>query len=190
MVGGQRLRIVAGTARGRLIAAPASNDQIRPTADRVRETIFNVLGQTCEGLIVADLYAGTGALGFEAISRGASRVYLIDRDRQAIDLCRHNAALLGMDDSVEIIQQTADKAIVSLKARGVTFDLVFADPPYRMKDGLRILTALEGNAVLNAGARVVIEHAEDEQLPERLTMLSLIDRREFSQTVVSTFQLT
>ena len=95
------MRIVAGSAKGRALTGPkATSEHIRPTADRVRETIFNVLGQWLEGERVLDLYAGTGALGLESLSRGASAVVLVDSDREAQALCRANTDALGFTAQV------------------------------------------------------------------------------------------
>src|SRR5688572_2885467 len=100
------MRIVAGTAKGRALAGPkATSRHIRPTADRVRETLFNILGQWLDGQCVLDLYAGTGALGLEALSRGAARAALVDSDREALALCRQNTEHLGFSDRVDILGQ-------------------------------------------------------------------------------------
>src|SRR4051794_21286152 len=99
------MRIVAGTARGRPLEGPKAAG-IRPTADRVRETLFNVLGQFLDGERVLDLFAGTGALSLEALSRGASSAVLVDRDRAAIGLCERNATSLGFRDRVELIESS------------------------------------------------------------------------------------
>ncbi|AKQ66651.1 16S rRNA (guanine(966)-N(2))-methyltransferase [Myxococcus hansupus] len=98
------MRIVAGTVKGRALAGPKSTSRhIRPTADRVRETLFNVLGQFLDGQRVLDLYAGTGALGLEAVSRGAGQAVLVDQDREALGLCRQNVDSLGLAGQVEIV---------------------------------------------------------------------------------------
>ena len=101
------MRIVAGSVRGRTLKTPKRADVIRPTADRVRESIFNVLGQRCDGLTVLDLFSGTGALGLEAVSRGAVKAVLVDRGREALDLCRLNTDTLKFADRVEIFNSGA-----------------------------------------------------------------------------------
>src|SRR4051812_28311593 len=125
------MRIVGGTARGRPLAGP-KHEGLRPTADRVRETLFNVLGQAFDGERVLDLYAGTGALAFEALSRGASHAVLVDPDRAAVKLCEANAATLGFADRVEILSLKADRAVDRLCKAERTFELIFADPPYAL----------------------------------------------------------
>ncbi len=183
------MRIVAGTAKGRVLAAPKSDD-IRPTADRVRETLFNVLGQWCEGLLVLDLYAGTGALAFEALSRGAASAVLVDSSREAQQLIRLNAQTLKFEAQVELLTLPAAKAIESLAAHGKSFDLIFADPPYSHEVGARLLEQLAGTQLLNPGGRLVIERERKEVLADQVGALTKVDERTFGLTTVSIFELT
>ncbi|MBE2250868.1 MAG: 16S rRNA (guanine(966)-N(2))-methyltransferase RsmD [Myxococcus sp.] len=182
------MRIVGGTARGRTLKTPKGSDTTRPTADRVRETIFNVLGQTCEGLRVLDLFAGTGALGLEAVSRGATLAVLVDSGREAVGLCRENAKALGFEAQVEILSQPAVKALAALAARGARFELVFSDPPYVARAGLEVLAALE--ALVEEGGVAVIEHEAAEVLGEHVGRWRREDQRTFGATQVSIFRLT
>src|SRR5215510_10826844 len=123
------MRIVAGKARGHHLLGPRSSN-IRPTADRVREAIFNVLGQWMDGWSVLDLFAGTGALALESISRGARRAVMVDEDKEAVRLCRTNAAALGFKEQVEILAMPVTRALAQLQRAGERFELIFADPPY------------------------------------------------------------
>ncbi|MBF5044017.1 16S rRNA (guanine(966)-N(2))-methyltransferase RsmD [Aggregicoccus sp. 17bor-14] len=182
------MRIVAGSARGRPLAGPKpTSSHIRPTADRVRETLFNILGQTLEGLRVLDLYAGTGALGLEAVSRGAARAVLVDQDREALSLCRANTQALGFEKQVEVLALPVARAADSLAKRGEPFDLVFADPPYaaRMVEGVLELVAAGG--LLAPGGQVVVEHDKRESAPEAHAGFSRVDQRRFGDTLVSFF---
>ena len=120
------IRIIAGEWRGRKLVAPAGLDT-RPTADRTRETLFSMLVSrigSFEGLRVADLYAGSGALAFEALSRGAAHAVLVENDRAALDAINANAAKLGASASIELRAMSAARL-----PRQVPFDLIFADPP-------------------------------------------------------------
>ena len=182
------MRIVAGSAKGRVLAAPKSDDVIRPTADRVRETLFNVLGQRCDGLTVLDLFAGTGALGLEAVSRGAIKAVLVDRDREALELCRLNASALKFTDRVEIVSASAIAAIGMLGKKRQVFELVFSDPPYALIAGVSVLEALGQAKLVSDGGVVVIEHGKEEQLPERVGDFSQIDERDFGTAIVTLFR--
>ena len=148
------MRIVAGSAKGRALQGPKpTSKHIRPTADRVRETLFNVLGQWLEGQAVLDLYAGTGALALESLSRGAGRAVLVDSDREALALCRTNTDTLGFGERVEILAQPVERALETLGRRGDRFELVFADPPYAARVVETVLEGIARNKVLPPGAR-------------------------------------
>lgn len=182
------MRIVGGSARGRTLKAPQGSDVTRPTADRTRQAIFNILGQRCDGLTVLDLFAGTGALGLEAISRGADRAVLVDSGREAIALCRENARTLGFEPQVEVIAAPVEKALEQLRQAGRRFELVFSDPPYAARAGALTLGAVA--SIVSVGGVAVIEHDDDEVLPETLGAWAREDERSFGATVVSIFRLT
>jgi len=179
------MRIVGGTRRGRQLKAPRSS-AIRPTADRVREALFNVLGQRLEGGEVLDLYAGTGALGLEALSRGAASAILVDSSAEAAALCRGNAAQLGFGGEASVLRLSAERAVERLAREGRRFSLVFADPPYRARAGGRLLGALE--PLLDDGGTLVLEHDRREDLPGESGRLHLWDRRRFGDTVLSLYR--
>ncbi|MCA2981996.1 MAG: 16S rRNA (guanine(966)-N(2))-methyltransferase RsmD [Myxococcaceae bacterium] len=182
------MRIIAGLARGRVLKTPRGGDVTRPTADRVRETVFNVLGQSCEGLRVLDLFAGTGALGLEAVSRGASRAVLVDDGREAVAVCRQNVEALGFGDRVAVRALPVRKALAALEGEASRFELVFSDPPYAHRAGVEVL---EGIAPLVVPSGVaVIEHGRDEALDEVVGPWRREDERRFGGTVVSIFRLT
>ena len=137
------MRIIAGEWRGRKLVAPAGQ-QTRPTADRTRETLFSMLASrlgSFDGLRVADLYAGSGALGLEALSRGAAHATFIENERAAIKAIEANSRTLGADERVEVRPMSAARL-----PSAQPFDLVFADPPYELGSGTAV-----ANAVANAG---------------------------------------
>jgi 16S rRNA (guanine966-N2)-methyltransferase len=148
-----RVRIVGGEYRGRRIAVPQGAD-LRPTADRVRETLFNWLGQRLDGAHCLDLYAGSGALGFEAASRGAARVVLVDKDRAALAGLRRSREALGAT-ATEIVAAEAEAYLAS---GGERFDLVFLDPPFRQNADASLLERLVPR--LQPAARVYLEAAQ------------------------------
>ncbi len=121
------MRVVAGDLRGRRIESP-SGDATRPTTDKVREAVFNALGSldVVEGARVLDLFAGTGAMGIEALSRGAAHCVFVERDRQALDVLRRNISQLGIGDRSTVVAADAHAAVVQHR----DVDLVIADPPY------------------------------------------------------------
>ena len=136
------MRVIAGKHRGRRLAT-LKGDAIRPTTDRVRESLFSILG-SLHDLVVIDGYAGTGALGCEALSRGASRVWFFDSSRQATDLVAENLATLGETESARVITGTFTLALRSLVEEEETegIDVVFLDPPYGSSEPVAALSAL------------------------------------------------
>jgi 16S rRNA (guanine966-N2)-methyltransferase len=151
--GRNRVRIIAGKWRSRIVKFPAAA-QLRPTPDRVRETLFNWLGQRLDGLACLDLFAGSGALGFEAMSRGAVRVVMVERDRTVAAGLRDSARALGAD-GVDVVESDA---LAFLERSIERFDVVFLDPPYASDLAERALSQLPTH--LNAGARVYVEGAQ------------------------------
>ncbi|HEX9396392.1 MAG TPA: 16S rRNA (guanine(966)-N(2))-methyltransferase RsmD [Burkholderiales bacterium] len=145
-----KIRIIGGEWRGRRIAVSARPD-LRPTPDRVRETLFNWLGQRLDGLTCLDLFAGSGALGFEAASRGAARVVMVEQDRQAFAQLRQTLQMLGPKN----IELVAGEALAYVGRAGERFDVVFLDPPFRQNAPAALLAHLP--ARLAEGARVYLE---------------------------------
>ena len=146
-----KIRIIAGEYRGRRIAVP-DRPGLRPTPDRVRETLFNWLGQSLDGLTCLDLFAGSGALGFEAASRGAARVVMVEQDRAAYEALRTTRELL----KARQIDLVLDDAFAYLGKTSDTFDVVFLDPPFRQNALPAVFRALKPKR----GMRVYVESGE------------------------------
>jgi pantetheine-phosphate adenylyltransferase/16S rRNA (guanine(966)-N(2))-methyltransferase RsmD len=152
------LRIIAGTARGtRLGPVPKG---VRPTSDRVRESVFNVLGQFFDGGEVLDLYAGTGSAGIEALSRGCQRAVFVERDRRAVAAIRENLRRAGFEGRAEVVGDDVGRVLDRMLTEGRLFNLIFADPPYRIAatEVGEIVSRL--GALLAPGGRVVIESGD------------------------------
>jgi 16S rRNA (guanine966-N2)-methyltransferase len=150
--GRNRVRIIAGKWRSRIVKFPAAA-QLRPTPDRVRETLFNWLGQRLDGLACLDLFAGSGALGFEALSRGAARVVMVERDRAVAAALRESARELQAAE-IDIVE---GEALAYLGRAGEKFDVAFVDPPYASALAAQAMDRLP--ARLRPGARVYVESA-------------------------------
>lgn len=171
------LRVVAGELRGRRLVAPPGWDT-RPTADRVREAIFAIVGPV-DGLAVLDLFAGSGALAIEALSRGADRATLVERDRDALAAIRRNLSDLGLEDRCRVVAADWRAALARERAAGRRFGLCLLDPPYSLLPLIagRLWPALA--PVLAPRATLVVEHvARSPILPElpALTIASRTDR--------------
>ena len=173
------MRIVAGIHKGRALATPKSND-IRPTTDRVREAMFNILSHSIEGFTfkdarVLDLFAGTGALGLEALSRGAKFIQFIEQDAAARGLIRTNAETLGATGQIKIWRRDATNLS---KLEGIPpFNLAFLDPPYGKSLGDKALAELVEGGCLAEGAVVVLEELKSAEIsvPEELQIITTRD---------------
>jgi len=181
------LRITGGLMRGRRLLAPKGRD-IRPTSDRVREAVFNLLGQNLDGRRVVDLFAGTGAFGIESLSRGAEWAVLVDRSPGALRLIARNLERLELNRTAEIVRHDLTRG---LPARGSTrmkdLDVVFLDPPYGRDLAAPILKALGSWKALGPEGLVVVETAAHETLSEREGGLRLVTKRRYGDTSIHLF---
>ncbi len=178
------MRIIAGSARGRTFDAPSGRDT-RPTLDRVRENVFNILQMKVRGAKVLDLFSGSGAMAFEAISRGADAAVLVDCDRSANQVERQNAQKLRMQDQCRILLADWQMAVRQLAAQGEKFDVVFLDPPYAMHDMTPVMEALK--PLLAEDAIILLEH-EAKTFPSTPDGYELYDNRKYGIAGVSFFR--
>ncbi len=183
------MRITGGRSKGRILSSPKGR-RIRPTADRVREAIFNILGQDLSGYHVLDLFSGTGSLGLEALSRRAECVVFIDNLSESIDLIKKNVALCGYQRSGMILRRDLTRGIpwghAFLKKN---FDLVFLDPPYSKNPAPLLLEEISTGERLSAVARVVIETGKMANLPIFFSGLEMVDARVYGDTKISIYEL-
>ena len=179
------MRIIAGSARGRVFEAPKGMET-RPTLDRVRENVFNILQMKVRGAQVLDLFSGSGAMAFEAISRGAERATLVDHDRQAHQIEVQNAQKLRMEDACTILHCDWKQAVQRLSVQNASFDLIILDPPYAFHDMTDILTALK--PLMKKDAVVLLEH-EAKVFPSVPDGFELYDSRKYGVAGVSFFRL-
>ena len=180
------MRIIAGEARGRTIEAPSGRNT-RPTLDRVRENIFNMIQQYIPDSSVLDLFAGSGALGFEALSRGASFAVLNDIDRNACAVQKKNTELLRFSEKTRVIHSDWQKTVKQLQQEQKVFDLVFLDPPYIMTDLRNLFLALI--PLTNSDTLIILEH-EARKNPDVPEQFSVIKCREWGFCAVRIFRYT
>ncbi len=175
------MRVVAGRFGGRRLRAPRGR-VTRPTSERVREALFSMLGEL-HGETVLDLFAGSGALGIEALSRGAAKVVFVERDRRAVEALSANLTELGLGErEVEIRPGDALSALRAARKLGETYDLVFVDPPYACARALSRELSASLPQLLRAGARVVVE--SDRRAPLQLQLAAVRERR-YGDTVIT-----
>ena len=180
------IRIIGGELGGRkLVTVPGV--ETRPTADRVRESIFNIIGASVRAARVLDLFAGTGALGIEALSRGAESAVFADNDKKALTALTQNIKMCSLEGRVNIIKWNLLKNLNFLSAFPPAFNLVFMDPPYDKDMIQSTVSNLDKSRCLEDGARVVIEHSDGELISLENQIFKVSDQRRYGKTLVSFF---
>jgi len=182
------MRITGGHAKGKILSS-FKGLNIRPTSDHVREAIFSILGQDFTGKRVMDLFAGTGVLGLEAISRGANSAVFVEISSQAIALIRKNIQMCGFTDRATVLKKDLRKALPSLDSMGgLPFDVVFVDPPYRQGLVPQSLARLVQKRVLADNAIVLAETYKTEELVREVSGLLLVDCRTYGDTKINFYK--
>jgi 16S rRNA (guanine966-N2)-methyltransferase len=181
------MRIIAGQCKGHPLA-PLKGGKTRPTQDRVRESIFNILEGYGPFLKVADLFAGSGALGLEALSRWGGSAVFVEFSRPAVDCLRENIRRLRLETRASLIQRDLARGVEFLIKSGSPFDLVFMDPPYGQGWCGSITASLLGLPVLKTGGILVLEHDLKEPIPETVGDWGIGDQRRYGRTRVSFYQ--
>ncbi len=187
------MRIIAGKFRSRRLAS-LKGDEIRPTSDRLRETLFNVLTpgnpSALEGSVWLDLFAGTGAVGIEALSRGAAMVYFVDSSKDAAELIRRNLQPLGVVGKFQVLQQKSERAISALDRQQLRPDFIFLDPPYALRDAYQSTLEALGNSALAEKALVIAEHERKNDLSEKFGALQRLRKLEQGDAALSFYRRT
>lgn len=177
------MRVIGGTLRGRKLRA-TRGQRVRPTSSRAREALFDILGD-CEGLRVLDLFAGSGALGIEALSRGADFAVFVDLSYSAVRRVRQNLSECGLEPRSRVIQGEAGRILRKLAAAGERFSLILIDPPYEKGLVKRALSVIGERGLLLPGSMVVAEHHASEPLEEGIEGLQRMDQRRYGDTLIT-----
>jgi 16S rRNA (guanine966-N2)-methyltransferase len=181
------MRVIAGSARGRKLAAPKSL-RVRPTADRVKESLFSVLLSRLgefEGMRVLDIFAGTGNLGIEALSRGAGYAVFIDSHQESVETIHKNLETTQFTECAKVVHQDAAGALKWLSRGEAPFHLVFLDPPYHEGHTSRILELLADSPLVDAGTTVIAEFSSKEDIPRSFGRLRETERRIYGDSALS-----
>jgi 16S rRNA (guanine(966)-N(2))-methyltransferase RsmD len=183
------MRVISGRARGTRLIAPKGMD-IRPTLDRVREALFNILAPRIDGACFLDLFAGTGANGIEALSRGARAATFVDSDRRALTAIERNLEATKLYEYASVRKLVLPKGISALASKAMQFDVVFADPPYAFSDHKGLLAALQAARLIAQDAIIVVEHASRGKVEFDPEVFELSRRAEYGDTALTFFHLT
>jgi 16S rRNA (guanine(966)-N(2))-methyltransferase RsmD len=181
------VRVIGGTLRGRKLS-PLRGLRIRPTSDYVRESIFNILADFVGGAVVLDLFAGTGSLGIEALSRGATSAVFVDKHPLAIKILIRNISACLLQEQSTLLRRDIFRDPLFLKAMGRTFDLIFVDPPYGKGFVERTLHLLDRSECIAKGACVAIEHSIHERLPQTVAHFEQTSGKQHGNTLVSFYE--
>jgi 16S rRNA (guanine966-N2)-methyltransferase len=182
------MRVIAGKFRSRPLQGPGAL-RLRPTSDRLRETLFNVLGPSLEDSLFVDLFAGTGAVGIEAISRGARETIFVESNPKAARLIRHNLKSLDIF-AAELIEAPAIRGLEKMAARHLLADFIFLDPPYeKTAEYEQVLAFLNASHLIAPRGIVIVEHFRKTELPEFLTRLECTRQIEQGDVILSFYAL-
>jgi len=180
------MRIIGGKLKGNKLKSPGLH-KTRPSNSKTREAIFDILGERVLDARCLDLFSGTGALGIEALSRGAKEVIFVERDKRNKKVILENLKTLGLVDRTKVMGMDVERALKRLNKENLKFDLLFADPPYIRGLAEKFLRNLAACDILFSCALVVIEHHKKEELPEQLSQLVLHRKKRYGHTLLSIY---
>jgi 16S rRNA (guanine966-N2)-methyltransferase len=180
------MRVVSGDCKGKALKAVPGNTT-RPTTDKVKEAIFNMIGPYFDGGIGLDLFAGSGGLGIEAISRGLDRVIFVDRDKNAISTIHENIHKCGLEQQAEVYRNDAERAIKAVAKRELLFNYIFLDPPYKKQQLEKLLEMINEQNVLNENGTIICEHGSEVQMPDSVKNFVKKKYEQYGITAVSIY---
>lgn len=181
------VRVIGGAQRGRRLKVPASWSG-RPTADRVKEALFNILAPVIKGSNFLDLFAGSGNVGIEALSRGAERVVFAEKDSRMVKIIASNLHMLSLSSNSLVMKEDAFAAIRMLSKKGECFDLIFVDPPYDLYLGLPVLEKIFEYKLIKSTGLVILESSKREVLPFRVKSMILARQKKYGDTLLTIFR--
>lgn len=179
------MRVIAGIAKGTKLYNP-SGMSIRPTLDRVRTSLFDIIGPAIEGKLFLDLFAGTGANGIEALSRGAKKAWFVDNSTQALQLIERNLRKTRLIDKAVIIKATLPYELTALPEE---VDYIFADPPYSFNLWLPLVNRLIGSHIITIQSLIICEHSKENTPPDSIDNVSLVRRERYGDTFLSFYSI-
>jgi 16S rRNA (guanine(966)-N(2))-methyltransferase RsmD len=181
------MRVISGTKKGVRLST-IKHSFIRPTTDRTKELIFNVIDGLVKDSFILDIYAGSGSLGIEALSRGAAKAVFIENDKHALKVLRNNIEKTGFVDRANILSDSAEKGMKKLAGLAFKFDLIFADPPYSKSLAFETIEGIVKFNLLQKGGLFIIEHSSRDELQYSTDKIILKSRKRSGDSAVSFFQ--
>ncbi|MFS0782421.1 16S rRNA (guanine(966)-N(2))-methyltransferase RsmD [Bacillus sp. 1P06AnD] len=182
------MRVVSGSCKGRpLKAVPGATT--RPTTDKVKESLFNIIGPYFDGGEALDLFAGSGGLGIEALSRGMDSAIFVDREFKAVSTVKSNLEACRFTDRAEVYKNDSERALKALIKREKTFDLILLDPPYKKQKLVSIMSVIDEYQLIHSDGMLVCEHSDDVDLPEELGRFYLWKQETYGMIVISIYKV-
>lgn len=180
------MRVISGSRKGHRLKSPKGNS-VRPTEDRIKESLFNILGKIQDDDIVLDLFSGTGSIGIEFLSRGAQKGYFVDKSKDSIELIKANLEHTKLDDKAEVVNLDAQVAISKFEREAIKFDYIYIDPPYI--DQIMYFNVLDRihNIVSKTGL-IIVEHEKSLIMSEEINNLYLVDQRNYRGKIITFFR--
>lgn len=182
------MRIIAGLARGRKLLPPVGYGTTRPTLDRVKESIFDIIQNKVPGAVILDVFAGTGSLGLEAVSRGAKLCYLVDGSMETFSILKQNVSNLHFEDKCNCLNMDSYKALSEFAVKNITFDVIFIDPPYRKNMIPEAADIIGKNNLLNENGIIVTKIDTIEEIYKGNKYVSLSDYRKYGKTTICIYK--
>ncbi|KJJ84302.1 hypothetical protein OMAG_001765 [Candidatus Omnitrophus magneticus] len=180
------MRIIGGEYRGRKIIFPDS-ELVRPTKDRIRQAVFNMLSDNVQGARVIDLFSGSGAYGLEAVSRGAETADFVDNNKEAIETIHSNIKHLGVQSKTQVIEGDVFKIIEQLSREEKKYNFLFADPPYKQNMAKKLLNTQILSDILTRSSLLVFEHSAEEVIFDNSSYYTLIRQKSYNNIKISIF---
>lgn len=183
----RNLRVISGRARG-LKLKSVKGMSTRPTADRIKESLFNILSPVLTGAKVLDLFAGTGALGIESLSRGAESAVFIDKSPESVSVIRDNLQHTGLQALSKVFQSDFENGLKKLSDDKEKFDIIFLDPPYGKGLDIKAVDLIDKYCLLEPDGLIIIESEKIYQLPDRINFFKKVDLREYGRTTLNFYK--
>lgn len=181
------MRVVSGKCKGHPLKAVPGNTT-RPTTDKVKESIFNMIGPYFDGGIALDLFGGSGGLGIEALSRGIDKAIFVDRDSKAIKVIHQNLESCRVQEQAEVYRNDAERAVKALIKREMSFDLILIDPPYKEQKIVSLISIMDQHGLLHSDGLIMAEHGNDVVLPNSIGRLVKVRAENYGITAISIYK--
>lgn len=188
MEGDVLLRVISGKARGLKLNTP-KNDDVRPTTDRVKESLFNIINPYIMDGDILDLFAGTGSLGIECLSRGANKCVFVDLNRSSIEIVKSNIKKARVESNSEVLNVDFKAAIERVKNNSYKFDIIFMDPPYYKNMFFEALEKIEKSNILKEDGIIVVEHDTKQEFPENIGKLINYRSKKYGNTTITFYRM-